>query len=130
MAYVNDLQRYSRSEIGVHLETFNRGVDTLLQLLAPACPHITAELWSRRHDGAHLHEDAWPVADPAMLVDDTVTMVVQVAGKVRDRIEVAADSNEATCIAAAMASEKVQAHLDGEPRKVVAKPPKLVNIVP
>jgi leucyl-tRNA synthetase len=65
-----------------------------------------------------------------MLVEDSVTLVVQVNGKVRDRIEVAADSDEATCVAAALGSEKVRAHLgDGEPRKVIARPPKLVNIV-
>ena len=107
----------------------------LLQLLAPACPHMTAELWSLRHPaagehGGHIHESSWPVADPSLLVEDTVTLVAQVNGKVRDRIEVAADADEATCVAAAMASEKVRAHLGaGEPRKVVARPPKLVNIV-
>jgi leucyl-tRNA synthetase len=130
MAYVNELQRSLRSEAGGHRATVEFATDTLLQLLAPACPHMTAELWSRRHDGGHVHEVPWPAADPAMLVEDSVTMVVQVAGKVRDRIEVAADADEATCVAAALASEKVQAHLDGEPRKVIARPPKLVNLVP
>ena len=65
-----------------------------------------------------------------MLVADTVTMVAQVNGKVRDRIEVAADADEATCVAAALASDKVAAHLAGaEPRTVIARPPKLVNVV-
>ena len=63
--------------------------------MAPMAPHITAELWARRHDGEHVHEQPWPVADPAMLAVDTVTMVVQVNGKVRDRIEVAADIDAA-----------------------------------
>ena len=53
-------------------------------------PHITAELWARRHDGEHIHEQPWPVADPALAAVDTVTMVVQVNGKVRDRLEVPA----------------------------------------
>ncbi|MFM7069422.1 MAG: class I tRNA ligase family protein, partial [Actinomycetes bacterium] len=130
MAYVNDLQKLLRSDTGGHRATVEFAVDTMLQLLAPACPHMTAELWSRRHDGAHIHESPWPEADPAMLVEDTVTLVVQVAGKVRDRIDVAADADEATCVAAALASDKVQAYLDGEPRKVIARPPKLVNVVP
>jgi leucyl-tRNA synthetase len=96
---------------------------------------MTAELWSLRHptEGgavAHVHESPWPVADPSLLVEDSVTLVVQVNGKVRDRIEVPADADEATCIQAAMASDKVRAHLGaGEPRKVVARPPKLVNLV-
>jgi leucyl-tRNA synthetase len=135
MAFVNELYRYVQAPDGPHADTLDEAVDTLLQLLAPACPHMTAELWSMRHlgeDGAplHIHATPWPVADPAMLVEDTVTLVVQVNGKVRDRIEVAADADEDACVAAAMASDKVAAHLDGgTPRKVVARPPKLVNIV-
>ena len=63
-------------------------VDTLLKLLAPAAPHITAELWERRHPGEHVHELPWPVADPALAAVDSVTMVVQVNGKVKARVEV------------------------------------------
>jgi leucyl-tRNA synthetase len=70
------------------------------------------------------------VADPAKLVVDTVTMVVQVNGKVRDRIEVPAGIDEADATRLALGSAKVQAHLGGgEPRKVIARPPKLVNVV-
>ncbi len=147
MAFVNDLYRYVQADGGAHAATLADAVDTLLRLLAPACPHVTAELWSRRRQEAlraagpgadqgdpavplHIHRSPWPVADPAMLVEDAVTMVVQVNGKVRDRVEVAADADESTCIAAAMASEKVRAQLGaGEPRKVIVRPPKLVNIV-
>ncbi len=134
MAFVNDLYRYVQSDEGPQVETLDRALDTLLQLLAPACPHMTAELWSMRHtDGAqvaHVHETPWPQADPAMLVEDEVTLVVQVNGKVRDRLQVAASADEAACVAAALGSEKVRAHLgDGEPRKVIARPPKLVNVV-
>ena len=90
----------------------------------------------RRHPtpdaAAHVHEQAWPVADPAKLVVDTVTMVVQVNGKVRDRIEVpAGDRRRRRPSALALASEKVAgARWAGQaPRKVIARPPKLVNIV-
>ena len=144
MGFVNELYRYVQSDEGAHRETLSAATDTLLQVLAPACPHMTAELWALRRaaDGpagedaagedaiAHVHETAWPVADESQLVEDSVTLVVQVNGKVRDRIEVAADADEAACVAAALASEKVRAHLgEGEPRKVIARPPKLVNIV-
>jgi leucyl-tRNA synthetase len=54
---------------------------------------------------------------------------VQVNGKVRDRVEIAADASEEACVAAALASGKVQAHLDGDPSKVIARPPKVVNFV-
>ena len=139
MGFVNELYRYVQSDEGAHRETLEAATDTLLQVLAPACPHMTAELWALRRaaDGpagedtiAHVHETAWPVADESQLVEDSVTLVVQVNGKVRDRIEVAADADESACVAAALGSEKVRAHLgEGEPRKVIARPPKLVNIV-
>ncbi len=135
MGFVNELYRYVQSDQGAHRDVLADGVDTLLLLLAPAAPHVTAELWQRRgaRSGAadrHIHGEPWPVADESLLVEDTVTMVVQVAGKVRDRIEVPSDFDEAACERAALASEKVQALLDGaSPRKVIVKAPKLVNIV-
>jgi leucyl-tRNA synthetase len=97
--------------------------DTLLQLLAPMAPHITAELWARRHDGEHVHERTWPVADPTMTTVDTVTMVVQVNGKVRAKLEVPPDITEEEAIRLALEAVHV------EPKRVIAKPPKLVNIV-
>ncbi|MDQ4097051.1 MAG: leucine--tRNA ligase, partial [Actinomycetota bacterium] len=105
-------------------------VDTLLKVLAPMVPHVTAELWEQRHPGGHVHDQPWPVADPALVAHETVTMVVQVNGKVRDRMEVSAGIDEAEMERRALESAKVQAVLDGrKPRKVVAVPPKLVNVV-
>jgi leucyl-tRNA synthetase len=110
--------------------TTDFAIDTLLQLLAPAAPHITAELWALRHAGEHVHERAWPVADAELAKVDSVTLVVQVNGKLRDRIEVDAGIDEAAAEAAALASPKVLEALDGAtPKKVIARPPKLVNIV-
>ncbi|MGQ0616878.1 MAG: leucine--tRNA ligase [Acidimicrobiia bacterium] len=105
-------------------------VDTLLKLLAPAAPHVAAELWWRRHPGAHVHELAWPEADPAMAALDTVTMVVQVNGKVRDRLEVEPDVGSDEAERLALASPRVLEALNGtSPRKVIVRPPKLVNVV-
>jgi len=105
-------------------------VDKLLLVMAPMTPHVTAELWERRHPGAHIHTERWPTFDPTLASALTETMVVQVNGKVRDRIEVDAGVDEAEMERLALASPKVQAALDGgEPRKVIARPPKLVNIV-
>jgi leucyl-tRNA synthetase len=105
-------------------------VDTLLKLLAPMVPHVTAELWDRRHPGELVHQQAWPAADPALVAAETVTMVVQVNGKVRDRIDVDASIDAAEMERLALASAKVQAVLEGrKPRKVVPVPPKLVNLV-
>jgi leucyl-tRNA synthetase len=104
--------------------------DKLLLVLAPMTPHVTAELWERRHPGEHIHTQRWPAFDPALASALTETMVVQVNGKVRDRIEVDAGIDEADMERLALQSPKVQAALDGgEPRKVIARPPRLVNIV-
>jgi leucyl-tRNA synthetase len=105
-------------------------IDTLLLLLAPMVPHVTAELWERRHPGEHVHAQPWPTFDPALAAALTETMIVQVNGKVRDRIEVDAGIDEAEMERLAMASPKVQAALDGaRPAKVVARPPRLLNLV-
>jgi leucyl-tRNA synthetase len=105
-------------------------VDTLLLLLAPMAPHVTAELWEQRHPGEHVHAQTWPAFDPALAAALTVTMIVQVNGKVRDRIEVDAGIDEAGMQLLALASAKVQAALAGAaPSKVIARPPRLVNLV-
>jgi len=105
-------------------------IDTLLQLLAPMCPHITAELWARRHDDEHVHERPWPTADPQLAAVDTVTMVVQVNGKVRDKLEVDAGIDDADAEALALASPKVVEAIGGAAlKKVIARPPRLVNVV-
>ena len=110
-------------------EPFEAAVDTLLLLLAPMAPHLTAELWERRH-GDHVHERQWPVADPAMLAVERTTMVVQVDGKVRDRLEVDAGIDAAGMEDLALTSPKVQAILAGRPpRRTVARPPGLINLV-
>lgn len=129
MEFTNLLYRYVQSDQGPHQETLDAAFDALLALLAPAVPHISAELWSLRHDGEHIHLAAWPVADPEKLVVNTVTMVVQVNGKVRDRIDVAVDISAEDAEAQALASERVQAFLDGDPRKIIVRQPKIVNIV-
>jgi leucyl-tRNA synthetase len=127
MEFVNTLQPYVRA--GGDPDVVAEAVDTLLLLLAPMTPHLAAEAWERRH-GDHVHGRPWPVADPALLVEETVTMVVQVRGKVKDRIEVAPDVDAATAEALALASPAVTAALDGAtPTRIIVKPPRLVNVV-
>ena len=129
MEFTNELYRYVQSEQGPEAGTLAECVDTLLLLMAPMAPHITAELWEMRR-GGHIHLERWPEADPALLVVDTVTLVVQVNGKVRDRIEVDAAISEDAARDLAVASEKVQSFLEGaEIRKVISRPPNLVNLV-
>jgi leucyl-tRNA synthetase len=127
MEFVNQLHPYARD--GGRTEVVDLAVDTLLLLLAPMTPHLAAEAWERRH-GDHIHLRAWPMADRAQLVEETVTMVVQVNGKVRDRIDVAPDISEDDAVVLALASAPVVQALGGRtPKRVVARPPKLVNVV-
>ncbi len=130
MEFVNDLYRYVQAGEPPRRATLDFALDQLLLLMAPMAPHVTAELWARRHDGDHVHERPWPTADPVLVAVDTVTMVVQVNGKVRDRIEVPATTSDDEAASLALASAKVQALLAGaEPKKVIARAPKLVNLV-
>ncbi|MEI6402851.1 MAG: leucine--tRNA ligase [Actinomycetota bacterium] len=104
--------------------------DRLVLMLAPLAPHLAEELWRMLgHTGTVTYLD-FPVADPALLVDDTVEVPVQVNGKVRSRIVVAADADQATMEATALADPKVQAALGGNaPKKVIVVPGRMVNIV-
>ena len=131
MEYVNDLYKYVQSPDGPRRGTLGEAIDSLLLVLAPMAPHISAELWERRHGtGAHVHEQPWPASNPELAQAETVTMIVQVNGKVRDRIEVDATISEEEMEKAAMASARVQEHLAGRtPRNVIIVRPKLVNIV-
>jgi leucyl-tRNA synthetase len=107
----------------------DEAIDVLLRLLAPMVPHLAAEAWSVRRDG-HVHSQPWPVADPELLRQATVTMIVQVDGKVRDKIEVGAAVTAAEAQALALASPKVQEWLSGNrPSRIITRQPKLVSIV-
>jgi leucyl-tRNA synthetase len=103
--------------------------ETAVSLIQPYAPHIAEELWTRLgHE--RLWEAPWPEADPALLERDTVEVVLQVNGKLRDRLQVPASIGEEELVALARASERVQAHLNGgEPRKTIVVPGKLVNFV-
>ncbi|WP_282083231.1 leucine--tRNA ligase [Streptomyces tendae] len=105
--------------------------ERLVLLVAPLAPHVAEELWRKLgHESSVVHED-FPVADPAYVVDETVTCVVQIKGKVKARLEVAPTISEDDLEKAALADEKVVAALGGAGiRKVIVRAPKLVNIVP
>ncbi|HMK96023.1 MAG TPA: leucine--tRNA ligase [Acidimicrobiales bacterium] len=129
--HTNVLYRYAQLPEGALRAVLDESVDTLLKLLSPMAPHLTAELWERRHgNGARIYAEAWPVANPALLNEDMVTLVVQVNGKLRDKTEVPSTATEEQVVAAALASPKVAAQLGGRaPARVIARPPNLVNLV-
>jgi leucyl-tRNA synthetase len=106
-------------------------VEPLVLMTAPIAPHIAEELWSRLGHEESLAHAPFPTADPAYLVQDTVTCVVQVQGKVRARFEVAPDISAEDLEAAALSEPNVVKFLDGRGvRKVIVRAPNLVNIVP
>ena len=109
---------------------YSQGVDTLLKLMAPVTPHIAEELWGILGRPYSVHQQSWPVADQAAAAAEEMTLVVQVNGKVRDRLTAPADISAEAAEERALASEKVQHHLHGrEPKKVIYVPGRLVNIV-
>lgn len=111
-------------------DAYAEAVDTLLLLLAPAAPHITEELWKRRSRPYSIHQQPWPVADPALTAADTIELPVQVDGKLREKLVVTPDTPAAEIEQMALASERVQVYLQGRtPRRVIQIPGKLVNIV-
>ena len=109
---------------------WNEAVRAFVLLLAPLAPHLAEELWERIGQPASVHQQAWPGYDPALAAEDEVEVPVQVNGKVRARVVVPANADEATLRAAALATDAVQKALAGAaPRKVIVVPGKLVNVV-
>ena len=105
-------------------------IRTLLKLVAPMAPHIAEEAWAASDQDGLIADAEWPVVDPALLVDDEVTVAVQVNGKLRDTLTLAKGLDKEAAEAAALASEKIVRALDGKsPRKVIVVLDRLVNIV-
>ncbi len=105
-------------------------VRTLLLLVSPMVPHVAEEAWATAGNDGLIADAAWPIVDPAMLVDDEVTIAVQVNGKLRDTLVFPKGAPKDAVEAAALASEKIVRLLEGKaPRKVIVVPDRLVNIV-
>jgi leucyl-tRNA synthetase len=129
MEMVNGLSR-AREAGPVDREAWNDAVEKMVLMMAPVAPHIAEELWERSSHQYSVHKQQWPAWDPALAKEDEITLVVQVNGKVRDRISAPADIAEAAATDLAMASVSVQKHLEGKtPKLVKYVPGKLVNIV-
>jgi leucyl-tRNA synthetase len=122
--YTNHLTKKHRDSVP------RAAVEPLVLMLAPLAPHLAEELWQRLGHTTSLAHGPFPEFDPAYLVDDTVEYPVQVNGKVRGRVVVAADADDDAVKAAALADDKVRAFLAGAtPRKVIVVAGRLVNLV-
>ena len=120
----------SRNAGAAGSEEWEEAQDVFVRLLAPVAPHIAEELWSKLGKPYSVHTQRWPQEDAKIAREDEVALVVQVNGKLRDRITVPAGISEADARARALASEAVQKQLNGkEPKQVIVVGGKLVNIV-
>ena len=107
-----------------------QALETACLLLAPVVPHISSVLWQALGHANDIIDAHWPVADEAAMVQDEIQYIVQVNGKLRDRLQVAADADQQTIEQLAQASESVQRHIEGKTvRKIIVVPGRLVNIV-
>jgi leucyl-tRNA synthetase len=129
MEFTNYLTRV-KEEGAVSLSAWNEAIDMLLLLLAPACPHITEELWQQRGHEYSIHNQKWPQWDEALAKDEEITLVIQVNGKLRHRLTVAASITEDEAREKALASQKIKAYLEGKKIiKTIYVTGKLVNLV-
>jgi len=132
---VSELMKLSNA-MGEHLEAAGvpvaaEALFSLLILLAPFAPHLAEELWQKLGGTGSVHQQRWPVADPAALVRDTIPLVIQIKGKVRGNLEVPANADKATLEKLALESEVALRWLEGKaPSRVIVVPGKLVNLVP
>ena len=129
MEYVNDL--YAARARPISGRQWREAIRTLTLLLAPIAPFVTEEVWQEalRQKGS-VHRAEWPVYDEALAADEEVTIIIQVNGKLRDRVQMAADAGDDTLRAAALANEKAQSAVGEQSiRDVVVVPGRLVNVV-
>ncbi|HEV8597486.1 MAG TPA: class I tRNA ligase family protein, partial [Candidatus Dormibacteraeota bacterium] len=130
MELANTMQDYLQAG-GARDREWDYAVRVLLKLLNPLAPHACEEMWERLGEKGMLADAGWPEFDSALAAEPMIVLVVQVAGKLRDRLDVNAGLSEQEAVKAALSSPKVHAALDGrEPSKVIYVPDRLINLVP
>ena len=129
MEFSNALnQAWERKDVDT--DVWNESLKTLTLMMSPITPFLAEELWERLGHGFSVHQQDWPTWDPDLAADEMITLVVQVNGRLRDRIEVPADISEQDAQEKALASERVAVHTEGKTiRRVIYVPGRLVNVV-
>ena len=129
MELLNEMYK-ARDRGAAGTREWSEAQDIYLRMMAPVAPHIAEELWEKLGRPYSIHTRPWPQVDEQAVIEDQVTLVIQVNGKVRDRIQAPADIQDNDAKALALASDAVQKLLDGKPpKKIILVPGKLVNIV-
>jgi leucyl-tRNA synthetase len=130
MELVNATRKAIDSGCGPADPAVREATETVAIMLSLVAPYLAEEMWERLGHQPTVAHAGWPTVDPALLVEDSVTAVVQVQGKLRAKLEVRPDISESDLEAAALADGHVQRALEGRTiRKVIVRAPKLVNIV-
>jgi leucyl-tRNA synthetase len=128
MEYTNELYKFKTD--GFSDEIWRDALGVLSRLLAPFAPHMSAELWQQLGNATTVEDAGWPEWDDALIVSDSMTVIVQVNGKLRAKLMLSADTDEAAVKQQALNDENVQKFLSGkEPAKIIYIPGRLVNIV-
>ncbi len=129
MEFSNSLnQAWERRD--VDSEVWNESLKALALMMSPITPFLSEELWEKLGHSYSVHQQRWPAWDPDLAADEMITLVVQVNGRLRDRIEVPADISESDAREKALASARVKAHTDGKTiRRAIYVPGRLVNVV-
>jgi leucyl-tRNA synthetase len=129
MEYTNSLnQAWERK--GVSSDGWNDAIEKLLLMMAPLAPHMAEELWERTGNAYSVHQRSWPEWDQALAADEVFTLVVQVNGRLRDRIDLPVSATEDEAREAALSSQRVTPHIEGKQiARVIYVPTKLINIV-
>lgn len=129
MELLNEMLRF-KQQGACQSKAWDEAISIYLRMLAPVAPHISEELWAQLGKPYSIHTQQWPEVDEEAAADDQITLIVQVNGKLRDRIIVPVDISQEDAKAAALSSENVVRFLEGQkPRKVIVVPGRLVNIV-
>jgi len=127
--YVNDLKRLRTTAVVASPE-WREALRTLVLLMAPSTPYVAEELWERLGETYSVHQQSWPTYDDAMIREEVVEVVVQINGRLRDRVMLPPDLDEASAMGRVMALDRVQEQMGGEePTRVIYVPGRLVNIV-
>ena len=130
MECLNSLYKLKEQDDFTNLDTWRYTIETLLQLLAPVAPHIAEELWQQIGHEDSIHVSQWPSYDESLLVENEITIVVQINGKVRAELVLSSDISEADAVLAAKENSKISVQLAGRDiRKTVYVPKKLINFV-
>jgi leucyl-tRNA synthetase len=129
MKATNDLYELKAKEGFAAGASWQFALESLVMLMAPFAPHASEELWHALEHTDSVHIDHWPMWDETYLIDDTITIVVQVNGKLRAQLQLPSDVDEAAAVQAARSNEKVAGYLTSEPKKTIYIPGKLISFV-